>query len=99
MTQRLLPLVVVGTICSCSADLGGTIDESAINRRPSASPACVKIEGSDLGRAPLPVGVANISVSITSWTEKVDAPGELIGFSYSVSPDGSADSAVKAGNE
>jgi hypothetical protein len=77
----------------CSAGLLGQALKSG-----GVPPGCTKIEGSQIGRAPQTLALAQpASVTITSWTAKAGSTSEYVGFSFtSVGP---ISYAVKTGTQ
>jgi hypothetical protein len=59
----------------------------AINSTGKVPDGCVKIEGGQIGQAPLTLQYAGGSLTITSWVSKGDSPGEKVGFTFTSTTD------------
>jgi hypothetical protein len=68
----------------------------AINSTGPVPKGCVKIEGSDIGKAPQLLSFSGMNLTIDSWRAKDDG-GDFVGFSFTAS--GNVAYAVKAGTE
>jgi len=65
---------------------------------PRGEPTCVKIEDAEIGRLGIEIDLGAATITIDGWTEKLDSPGEQVGFDWTVVGE-TVDVVVKTGGE